>query len=80
MHLHVDIHIYVDIFLESIEKNVLHRRLEMTIYSQNLILRFRGSFVGQQCQIKYQTAFSVLCANGYELHSLIYLLPKGEQR
>lgn len=57
MHLHVDIHIYVDIFLESIEKNILHRRLEMTIYSWSLILRFRRRLLGNIAQLNTKLLF-----------------------
>lgn len=57
MHLHVDIHTYVDIFLDSVGKTIPHRRLEMTIYSQHLILRFRRRLLGRIAKLNTKLLF-----------------------
>lgn len=80
MHLHVNIHTYVDIFLDSMGKTLPHRRFGNDNLFTELDPRIQEKFIGQECQIKYQAAFSVLCKNDSEFYFLISLLPKGEQR
>lgn len=38
-------------------KNVPHRRLEMAIYSENSILRFKGSLLGRAAKLDAKLPF-----------------------